>query len=374
MIRSMNQTPRTINVSISAGTVFKTVLLLVAAFFLFVMKDVVLVVLTAVVLASAIEPAAKWIIGRGIPRVFSVVILYGILGVFLAGMFYLFIPVLLQDTSDFLSSVPEYLDKVALWNPIDSSGVEQSKQVATEFSQGITESRLAVAEIRSEQNPSIGSAVGDINDALSKVSAGFIQTVSSVFGGVLGFILIVVLSFYLSVQEDGVEKFLRIVTPLKHEKYIIGLWKRSQEKIGLWMQGQLVLAILVGVLVYLGLTILGVRNALLFAFLAGLLEIIPLFGPILAAIPAVATAYTDSGVSAGLLVVGLYLIIQQFENHLIYPLVVTKIVGVPPILVILALIVGGKLAGFLGLLLSVPIAATFVEFLDDVQKQKMSHD
>ena len=140
------------------------------------------------------------------------------------------------------------------------------------------------------------------------------------------------------------------------------------------MQGQLVLAILVGVLVYLGLTILGVRNALLFAFLAGLLEIIPLFGPILAAIPAVATAYTDSGVSAGLLVVGLYLIIQQFENHLIYPLVVTKIVGVPPILVILALIVGGKLAGFLGLLLSVPIAATFVEFLDDVQKQKMSHD
>jgi predicted PurR-regulated permease PerM len=184
----MNQTPRTINVSISAGTVFKTVLLLVAAFFLFVMKDVVLVVLTAVVLASAIEPAAKWIIARGIPRVFSVVILYGILGVFLAGMFYLFIPVLLQDTSDFLSSVPEYLDKVALWNPIDSSGVEQSKQVATEFSQGITESRLAVAEIRSEQNPSIGSAVGDINDALSKVSAGFIQTVSSVFGGVLGFI------------------------------------------------------------------------------------------------------------------------------------------------------------------------------------------
>lgn len=374
MIRSMNQPPRTINVSISAGTVFKTVLLLVAAFFLFVMKDVVLVVLTAVVLASAIEPAAKWIIARGIPRVFSVVILYGILGTFLAGMFYLFIPVLLQDTSDFLSSVPEYLDKVALWNPLDSSGVEQSKQVATEFSQGITESRLAVAEIKSEENPSIGSAVGDINDALSKVSAGFIQTVSSVFGGVLGFILIVVLSFYLSVQEDGVEKFLRIVTPLKHEKYIIGLWKRSQEKIGLWMQGQLVLAILVGVLVYLGLTILGVRNALLFAFLAGLLEIIPLFGPILAAIPAVATAYTDSGVSAGLLVVGLYLIIQQFENHLIYPLVVTKIVGVPPILVILALIVGGKLAGFLGLLLSVPIAATFVEFLDDVQKQKMSHE
>jgi predicted PurR-regulated permease PerM len=369
----MNDNPRDINVSISVGTVLKTVLLLLAIFLLFLIKDVVLVVLTAIVVASSIEPATKWIIRRGIPRVFSVVILYGIMGAMLAGMFYVFIPVLLQDTSDFLTSVPQYLDKVSLWNPIDSTGVEHSKQVASEISQGIAESRTVVADLKSSVNPSIGSAVGEINNALSNVSAGFIQTVSSIFGGIFGFILIVILSFYLSVQEDGIEKFLRIVIPLKHEKYAINLWKRSQEKIGLWMQGQLILAVLVGVLVYLGLTILGVRNALLFAFLAGLLETIPLFGPIIAAIPAVATAYTDSGISAGLFVAGLYLIIQQFENHLIYPLVVTKIVGVPPILVILALIVGGKLAGFLGLLLSVPMAATLVEFMDDIQKSKTAH-
>jgi len=76
------------------------------------------------------------------------------------------------------------------------------------------------------------------------------------------------------------------------------------------------------------------------------------------------------GASLGLMVVGLYVIIQQFENHLIYPLVVRKVVGVPPLLVIIALIIGGKLAGFLGVLLAVPMAAAILEFTDDIQKEK----
>ncbi|MFA6095530.1 MAG: AI-2E family transporter, partial [Candidatus Paceibacterota bacterium] len=242
------------------------------------------------------------------------------------------------------------------------------KIAAQGLAEGIEQSRSVVQTTASSD--SVQGIVTSINDTLSRTSSGFIQLAGSIFGGVLGFVLIAVLSFYLTVQEDGVEKFLRIVTPLSKERYVIDLWKRTQKKIGLWMQGQLVLAILVGVLVYLGLTVLGVRNALLFAALAALLEIIPLFGPIIAAIPAVATAYTDGGASLGLLVVGLYLIIHQFENHLIYPLVVTKIVGVPPILVILSLLVGWKLAGFLGIILSVPASAMLVEMLDDVQKRK----
>jgi predicted PurR-regulated permease PerM len=173
------------------------------------------------------------------------------------------------------------------------------------------------------------------------------------------------------VQEDGISKFLKVVTPPRHEKYIVDLWRRAQLKIGRWMQGQLLLALLVGILVYLGLTILGVKNALFLAFLAALFETIPLFGPILSAIPAVLSSYADGGVGSTLLVAGLYIIIHQFENHLIYPLVVKKIVGVPPILVILALLVGWELAGFLGLILSVPVATTLMEYFDDLQTRKM---
>ncbi len=136
------------------------------------------------------------------------------------------------------------------------------------------------------------------------------------------------------------------------------------------MQGQLVLAVIVGILVYLGLMILGVPYALLLAVLAGLFEIIPIFGPILAAIPGIAVALTHGGPTEALLVLGLYVIVQQFEAHLIYPVVVKKVVGVPPLLVILALIVGYELAGFLGILLSVPIAGAIQEFVSDVDREK----
>ena len=188
----------------------------------------------------------------------------------------------------------------------------------------------------------------------------------------MSFIIIVVLSFYLAVQDDGVSKFLKIITSNKHERYIIGLWKRSQAKIGLWMQGQLLLAVIVAVLVYLGLLIVGVKHALLLAVLAGVFEIIPLFGPILAAIPAMFVAFASDGMTALILVAGLYLIIQQFENHLIYPLVVKKVVGVHPIISIVALLVGGKLAGFLGVLIAVPVAAIFIEILSDMEQRKIA--
>ena len=171
-------------------------------------------------------------------------------------------------------------------------------------------------------------------------------------------------------QEGGVEKFLKIITPIKNEAYIIDLWKRSQKKIGYWMQGQLLLGIVVGVLVYLGLVILGVQNALILAVLAGVLEIIPLFGPVIAAIPAILFGYMGGGLTTATLVLGLFIIIQQFENHLIYPLVVKKVIGISPIIVILCLIIGAKLAGFLGILLSVPITSALMEYIGDVQKDK----
>jgi len=98
--------------------------------------------------------------------------------------------------------------------------------------------------------------------------------------------------------------------------------------------------------------------------------LIPIFGPIIAMIPAIAIAFTDGGLTSAVIILGFYLIIQQFENNLIYPLVVRKVVGVPPLLVILALLIGAKLAGFLGILLSVPIAAAFREYINDIEFDK----
>ncbi len=346
---------RDLHVTISTGTVLKTILLLILVATLYYIKDIVLVVLGAIVIASAIEPAAHWCRNRRIRRLPAVIGIYLILGFFLALFFVFFLPMVLNDTMTYLNNLPESINLSDLWNPIRDFGPFSSNQAVSSLS---------------DKTFSIRDLLEASKYAISGTGAGAFKTASFIFGGALSFVLMIVLSFYLAVQEDGVGNFLKIISPVKHHDYIINLWKRSQKKIGYWMQGQLLLGVLVGILVYLGLMILGIKHALLLASIAAMFELIPIFGPILAAVPAVLIALVDTGATGGFLVIGLYLIIHQFENHLLYPLVVRKIVGISPIVVILALVIGAKLAGFLGAILAVPIASALMEYIDDVARDK----
>jgi len=342
-----------INITISSGTILKAILIVLLFVLLYMLRDLVLVLLTAVVIASSIEPATRWLGKYKIPRIPAVLFMYlFVIGLF-AGLLYFFIPPILNEASGLVSSIPQYVESIKLYSPVDNLGLSGADGLVGGISESI----------------SLKDAVVNLQKMATSLSGGAFQTVSSIFGGVFSFILIIIISFYFSVQERGIENFLQIITPVKHEKYVVDLWKRSQAKIGKWMQGQLLLGVLIGILVYLGLTVLGVEYAMTLALLAAIAELIPVFGPILAAVPAVALGFMDS-VTLGFMVAGFYVIIQQFENHLIYPLVVRKVVGVPPLLVILSLIVGAKLAGFLGIILSVPIAAAIIEFTDDIQKEK----
>ena len=163
---------------------------------------------------------------------------------------------------------------------------------------------------------------------------------------------------------------MRIIVPAKYEDYAVDLWNRSQRKIALWVRGQLLLGLLIGVLTYLGLSILGVRYALLLGLTAAIFELVP-FGIVLASIPAVGFAYLDGGFTLAFMTAGFYIIIQQFEGYLIQPLVVKKAVGVSPLVVILSVLIGLQLAGFWGLVLAVPVAVSLLEFLSDIEKKKI---
>jgi predicted PurR-regulated permease PerM len=201
----------------------------------------------------------------------------------------------------------------------------------------------------------------------SDVPKNAIELTRTIFSSILDFILIVVISFYLAVQKNGIENFLRIIIPSKKEEYIINLWNRTEVKIGRWMQGQLLLAVIIGPLVFLGLTLFQVKYALTLAIVASVFELIPIFGPILSAVPAVIFGFGESA-TLGFILIGFYLIIHQFENHLLYPLVVKKIIGVNPLIVIISLIVGYELVGFLGIILAVPLATLLMEFIGDARR------
>jgi len=342
---------RQLIVSITAGTIVKTVLIVLLFWLLWTIRDLVLVILTAIVIASAINPAAKFLVKRKIPRIIAVLLIYTGIIVVMITFFVVFLPPLVDDIQQLVSQLPQYIETLSNDRLADLPGLSTLLERA-----GDTGNTMDI--------------INRVTSGVTGATFGLLSTVSAVFGGLLSTLLIVVISFYLSVQNDGVGDFLKIVSPVKKERYVLDLWKRSQRKIGLWMQGQLLLAVLIGILTYLGLSIIGIPNPMFLALIAAVFELIPIFGPILAAIPAVIFALIDGGLALGLITVGLYAIIQQFESQLIHPLVVKKIVGIPALVAIVALIIGAQIAGFLGIILSVPIAAVLMEIVSDIDKQK----
>jgi predicted PurR-regulated permease PerM len=343
------------SINISSAIIIKAVLILTLFWVLFLVKDLVLVVLVAVVIASSIEPLTKWFMRKKIGRLPAVIMIYSGLLACLLLFFFVFLPSVLNQAIVYINDLPENINLTDLWNPTN-----EATFIANEAGSVIT-GDISIKEI-----------VSDIRTIIAGTGEGVFKVANIIFGGALSFILMMVLSFYLAAQEDGVSDFLKIITPKKYENYIIGLWKRSEIKIGYWMQGQLLLAMIVGILVYVGLTIIGVQHALLLATLAAIFELIPVFGPILASIPAILIAYVDGGVTIGIIVFLFYVIVHQLENHILYPLVVKKIIGVSPIVVILSLVIGAKLAGFLGIILSVPIASVLMEYINDLEKDRKS--
>ncbi len=343
-------------ITVSAGTIAKVVFVLLLFWLAFYLRDILLVIVASVVIASSIEPIVKWCIGKRLPRTIAVLLIYIFAAAIFVGTFYFLIVPLFGEFQSFTSSLPNYLGTLSTLSFVQGSNF---------FGSSVTGliSNLPITEI-----------VDRVNNLISALSQNAFTTASVVLGGLLNFILIIVLSFYLSVQTGGITNFLKTISPASHRKYVVELWGRAEQKIGLWLQGQLLLGVIVGVLTYLGLTLLGVQHALLLGFIAGIFELIPLFGPILASIPAIVFSFNAGGVGSSALVAGFYLIIQQFESQLIYPLVVKKVIGVPPIISILALVVGAKLAGFLGLLLAVPIATLIMEFFNDLERDRFAEE
>ncbi len=347
---------RQLNISITAGGVVKIIFILVITWVLFILRDIVLDVLAAIVIASAIEPGVKGLMRRKVPRILAVIAIYLVIFSIFFGIFYFFLPSVLEDFATFVTGLPTYLDAFTRT--------------------GAFNTYATILGVPSHSLLPVDSIMESVRNALdfSSFFSNALGAASAIFGGFFSFILIIVFSFYFTVIETGVDDFLRVVVPKSQQSYVQGLWKRAQHKIGLWMQGQLLLAVIMGVLVYLGLTILGVKHSLMLAVIAACFEIIPVFGPTLSAVPAVMIAFVDGGATLGFLTIALYVIAQQFENHLIYPLVVTRVVGVPPLLVILALIGGAELAGFLGVILSVPIAATIQELARDIESGRFGKE
>lgn len=341
----------TIKVVIPSSTIIK-VLAWVAVFTgLFFVSDLVIALLVAVVIASAVEMPVKLMMSWGIPRGFSVTIIFLTLIAIVSSVALIFVPPLADDIARFVRILPQILDSVRIFG--SDMGFKDLSVSVSELSKGISKGQILTI----------------LKDAIFG-STGFFATTSVFLRVIVTTVLTFVMAFYLALEERGVPKFLRLVSPKIYESYIEDLWARAQRKIGLWMQGQILLSLLVALLVYVPNLILNMPYAALLSVLAFIGELVPMIGLTFSAIPAIFIAWTHGGTNLLITVSVIYLIIGQLESHILYPRVMNKLVGVPSIIVIISLVVGAKLAGIWGVILSVPVASIFMELASDLEKRK----
>ncbi len=345
-----------IKVDISIKSLTRILLFALGVYLLFKLSTVILIVLTSIVIASFIEHIVKRFEKNKIPRPVTVVAIY-LIGLSIIVLITSFlVPILVKEVSSLVDFVGKIFQKSSILNTFPLETFSDTKDFVAQISGDASSNEV----LRSTQI------------FLGKLSSGVGNTIGSVFGSIFNMIMVGVISFYLSVQEKGVEDFLRIVTPIKYEQYVISLWKRTERKIALWVQGQLFLGLIIAVILFIGLTILKVKYALLLAIIAGFFELIP-YGLLLAFIPAIAVAFAEGSLKLAGSTLILYTVVQQVENYIIAPLIVNKTVGISPLVVILALFIGATLAGFWGILLAVPVAVLLIEYLTDVEEKKVQY-
>ena len=329
-------------IEISSGTILRTIFLLVLLWFLFLIRDILLLLFIALIIVSAIDPVVDWFQRKKIPRALTVLAVY-ILALMVVGLAVSFlISPLVSEIRGLGENFPMFVEKISGYFSVarDFASSHNLQQQISNFS-------------------------GNITDRFSQVGTNIFTGTISVIGGFFSFLVVLSIAFYMSVQEKGVKKFFSSIAPDEHGEYVMGLIDRIQFKMGRWLLGQLALMLIIFVIDYAGLLIIGAPYALILAILAGLLEIVPYVGPIISAVVAASISFLHGPVT-GLLVLALFAIAQQLEGYVIAPLVMKKAVGLNPVIVIVALLIGAKLGGVAGVVIAVPVATVISEVVNDL--------
>ncbi len=330
---------------ISFASVFKVVVVLLGFWFLFLIKEILALLFLAIIIASAVGSWVGFFEKFYLPRLAGVLLVYLFIFGALAIVFYFIIPPIIEQIKQLAVVLPDY------YETFSKQVLRTTRGISPDWAKNAQEFLI------------------NFGDRIKGFTSGALQAITGLFGGVVAFGIVVVISFYLAVQRKGVEDFLRLVTPKEQEEYVLDLWKRVELKLGRWFQGQLLLAFVVGATVFVGLSLIGVPYALLLGVIAGIFEILPIVGPLFSAILGIGVAVIISPFLAVLTLL-FYVIIQQIENHVLVPLLMKRITGLNPVIVIVALLVGAQLGGVLGMIISVPLATVAGELLEDFAKKK----
>ncbi len=318
----MTEPNNSVRVEISYKTVIFTVAFLIGLWFLIQIRDIIIVVFISIIILSALLKPVEWLSAKGIPRVLSVMISYLFLIGAISLAIGLIIPPFIAETTDFISKFP---------------------QIASSINDFFLFHKVPVEDISTIIARQLQTVAGDVITISTKI-----------FSSIFLILTTFVLSFYFLLEWKKLIKLVSSPFSGKQEKKVTAIITKVEKGLGRWIRGQLTLSIVVGILTYVGLRILGFPYAIPLAIIAAVLEIIPIIGPIVSSIPAILVGLTISPIM-GLAAAALFFIIQQLENNLFVPMIMSRVVGLQAPIVIIALLIGSKLAGIGGAFLAVPV-------------------
>lgn len=344
---------KTIHVNITTGAIIRIILFIILGVLLYNIRNILFLLLVSIVVATFVDAIAEKLKKYKIPRTLSVVSVFVFLLIGIAALIYAIVPTLFLEISNVLNDLSKYVPQDKLKAIIDPSAIKSVENFISTISSSGDVSQVA----------------NTTQALITNVSGAFYDIVQSLFGSVANLVLMIVLSFYLSIQEKGIQGFLRLIMPIKYEEYVIDLWARASRKIALWIRGQMMLAVIIAIITFVVLSILNVPYALILALVTMVCELIP-FGMIFATIPAVLAGFSAGGFELGLIVMLFYFLLQQLEGYVLVPMMNRRTTGISPLMVILALLIGAQLAGFWGLILAMPVSLLLLELMNDFETKK----
>lgn len=303
-------------IEISYRTIIFTVVFLLLLWLLYQIREVILALFISLILMSSLNTSVEKLEKFKIPRPVAIIVFYLLFLAILVLAVIVIVPQLIEQTSSLISQIPEFFRQFKIL------GIDE-KVITSQLSQ------------------------------FSAIPANLIQFIVGFFSNIITIFGMAVITFYLLLERKNLDRHLVNLFGEGKEQKIGKTIDRIEEKLGGWVRGELLLMTFVGILSYVGFRIIGLEFALPLAILAFLFEIIPNIGPTLSSIPAIIIGLTISPAHA-LVVAGWCFLVQQVENSILVPRVMKKAVGVNPLVSILSLAVGLKIAGIGGAILAIP--------------------
>ena len=318
---------------VSWATILRITTALATLYLLYLIRDILIWFVFALVISILLNPLIDLLRKIHFPRTIAAIIVYfGIIFIF-GFTIYLMAPFLSIELTQFSAHFPYYFDKLSPY--------------------------LSGLKIEALKNFNNFSAA--VEKVLMKASTNIFAALGTIFGGVMSTFAIFSIAFFLSLEEKGVERTLALISPTRHQERVLRIWERSKKKVTGWFAARLIGMTFVGLATFITCYVLNIKYAVAFGLFAGLSDIIVTFGPLLTGLIITVFIMLTSTPKAIIFVLAFFLI-QEIEGHILIPVLSKKFLRLPPALVLIALLIGGKLWGILGAILVIPLTGILFEF------------